>query len=488
MVSRLGVALVAGLCTTSVAFAAPPQGEFPAALFPEAGTNAPGNLRAFAFGQNAPSPDDVGLVLRFGTGPIEADAQRIGCCLIVLRPAALLPQGQATLLLSYQGVDLESDFNVEAGADEEPPTVDDVTILDDGPGQLVAAFEASDNAQVVGAVARRNGVVVHAAPVGTLLEMRGAEAGSCFYVSALDIAGNESEEVRVCDRGATSDGGSEADAGTGAEPELDPVGCAAVGVANDAKAPLFALAALGLLGAAWSRRRRALALVVIACAVVGTAACPAGTEPDAGGQDGGARDAGEVPPDAGELPRDGGAPADAGQEEVAARRTLTTLDAYAELESDEGRVRYLASVEGREDAPPVDDGCRFQNHSVYAYHLEYLRAELGDDFTLDDYTAMTLDRSTRVWWGGELWWRPQMLHPVSGDQGVLLYLVYATEDAQSALTAADVRAAHFALSECAPAFDASLAFTPGSLRQRQMAEAERASLQGDGIGVVLDPT
>lgn len=474
--SAFACCVVAVLSFAPRATAAPPQGEFPAALFPEEASSVPSNFRVFAFGKNAPSPSDIGLVLRFGSGPVEGDIQQFGCCLLVLRPAALLPEGEATTLLSFEGTDLEATFSVEAGVDDTPPTLQSVFVIDDRPGALVAAFEASDDGQVVGALARLDGELVQSAPVGTLLEMRDAAAGSCFEVTALDIAGNESEPVRVCDQGAGDDGGVQADGGPTDEPEPEPVGCSATVVpTNGAASPLFAMAAFFLL-CGFRSRRHARILSAVALVALGATACATGEEPDAGIDD------------AGTIDRDAGAGDDAGQQEEGAVSTLASMEAYTALQSDDGKVRYLASVEGREDTSPVDDGCRFQDNAVYEYHLEYLRAELGDAFTLDDYTAMTLDRPTRVWWGGELWWRPLLPHPITGERGVLLYLVYATDDAQSALTADDVREAHAVLQRCAPAFEETLAFTPGSLSQRQMAESEQASLRSDGIGVVVNPS
>lgn len=452
--------------------APPPLANFPAALVPSDGSSAPANTRLWAFGKDAPPVGGIGVAVTTGAGAVPGAVARLGCCLVSFTPTNAFPLGEVSALVTTGGAEATSVFTVEDEDDDTPPTLDEPVALDDRPGAIVLAVEGDDESLLAGFVARLDGEVVSAAADGFLLEVRGYPADTCVEVTALDAAGNESAPRTICDVG-------EPDAGTPEAPEPMEPGCSATGVPSPGVPGLALSALFGMLLLGFRRRRTHAAAFAAAAAIAVGVGCGPAPAPDAGpGADGGMPDGGAV--DGGAV--DGGV--DGGPAGYAT--VLDDLDGYAALEGDNGRIRYFAPVGGVAPVDPVGDRCVFLNSAVFEYHLLFLR-DAVPDFSFDDYVALTLVRETRAWWGGELWWRANAVHPLTNAPGVLLFLVYANDDDASRLTADDVRAAHATLSVCAEGFAGALAFAPGSQAQRQMAESERAALAADGIGVVLNP-
>ena len=190
------------------------------------------------------------------------------------------------------------------------------------------------------------------------------------------------------------------------------------------------------------------------------------------------------PDDAG--PGDAG-PDDAGVPEDGFRALLDEESDVAELAGADGTVKYLLPVAGVEPRAPLYSTCAFQDTTAFPYHLPFLSSlPGGDDLTFDDYIALVLRRDTRVWWGGEVLWRPELAHPISGAPGVLLYTLYTEDSPGNRLIADDVRAVFAALEGCAPAFVGKLGFVPSSNEQRLTAQQIQAALAAESIAVIIE--
>lgn len=179
---------------------------------------------------------------------------------------------------------------------------------------------------------------------------------------------------------------------------------------------------------------------------------------------------------------------DAGVVEDGFLTMLDDVDDVAELAGANGTVKYLSPVAGATPRAPLYSSCAFQDTTAFPFHLPFLNSlPGGGDLTFDDYIALVLRRATRVWWGGEVMWRPDLPHPITSATGVLIYTLYTEDSPGNRLIADDVRAVHVALGACAPAFDGTLAFVPSSNEQRQTASLIRAELAAEGIAVIVNP-
>jgi hypothetical protein len=207
-----------------------------------------------------------------------------------------------------------------------------------------------------------------------------------------------------------------------------------------------------------------------------------GTEPtDAGFTDAGFTDAGFT--DAG-FPDAGFADAGPSIDFLAVLNDTNDVDG---LEGDNGAVKYLAGVEGATPRDPIGEGCAFQNTNSYAFHIDFLRAQPGgEEITFADYANFVLRRSTRLWWGGAVSWRPDDAHPLTGAPGTLLFFLYTEDTPGNRLVIDDVRAVHAELTACAPAFANRLAFVPQSTEQTQTARAIEGELEAEGIAVLVN--
>ncbi len=187
-----------------------------------------------------------------------------------------------------------------------------------------------------------------------------------------------------------------------------------------------------------------------------------------------------TPVDAGVV--DAGTDEDAGTPDALA--VLDDVEDVATLADDLGAVKYLLPVAEAAPRAPILD-CAFQDTTRFPYHVLYLRAqEGGEELTYDDYIALVLVRSTRAWWGGEVAYRAELEHPLTGVAGVLAFSLYTQDTPGDRMIEADVRDVYAALVVCAPAFAEMLAFAPSANEQRDTAAAARGALAADGIAVL----
>jgi hypothetical protein len=122
---------------------------------------------------------------------------------------------------------------------------------------------------------------------------------------------------------------------------------------------------------------------------------------------------------------------------------LDQVDDVALLADNNGSVKYLMPVEGVSPRAPIQDACAFQNTARFAYHLIFLQALPGGE-TLDfeEYIDLVLKRDTRAWWGGEVAWLLERVHPITMDAGTLVFSLYTEDSPGNRLTIDDVRAVH----------------------------------------------
>ena len=220
---------------------------------------------------------------------------------------------------------------------------------------------------------------------------------------------------------------------------------------------------------------------IVSCALLACAlaACPAPAPPDDDEDAGVVEDAGPEP-DAGPGP-------DAGPVDDDVRTVLDDAEDVAALRGASGSVKFLLQVEGVEPVAPILDACVFQNTTTWPFHLEFIQDQPGgEDITYQQYVDYMLHRATRVWWGGAVVFQEGRTHPLTDEQGVLLFFVYSDEGVLAdRLTADDVREVYATLAACTPFYEGRLAFYPEQ-PQRQRAAAYRAELEAEGIAVIIE--
>ncbi len=185
----------------------------------------------------------------------------------------------------------------------------------------------------------------------------------------------------------------------------------------------------------------------------------------------------------------GGTSAGGGTGPIGSVDSLTSLpsrDHYAALSGAGAEVKYLAIVDGVE--PPAVFGgasCLFQNTAKYPYHLQFLRT-FPEYSTLasERYADMVLRRTSRVAWGGGLKLSPATQHPVSGNLGVLAYVVYSESSPSELLTVQDVVEADQRLKDCIGFAADWLVFMPDGAAQAQAVEGMADELRAAGVAVI----
>lgn len=183
---------------------------------------------------------------------------------------------------------------------------------------------------------------------------------------------------------------------------------------------------------------------------------------------------------------DAGPDTDAGVDDEELRTALDDAGDLADLRGANGFVKFLLQVDGVEPLAPILTPCVFQNTTLYDYHLPFLLAQPGgEDLTYAEYVAYVITRATRVWWGGQVAWLENAVHPVSGENGVLAYGIYTRDNVGDRLLADDIREVDAILRECTPYYDGTLAFSPQSQEQLQTATLYADELAGEGIAVLL---
>ncbi len=167
-------------------------------------------------------------------------------------------------------------------------------------------------------------------------------------------------------------------------------------------------------------------------------------------------------------------------------RTLESLASLDQLASGLPGVKWLGRVVGRDAAPPIGNGCLFQNPARWMYHLPFLLTfEETRTLTYNDYVNRVLRRSTRVWWGGELGWRAQLVHPILNTPGTLVFTFYTEDSAGNRVTLEDIREVTTLIRTHAAFAADRVAFSPNSSEQASATRALRTQLESEGIAVIL---
>ena len=150
-------------------------------------------------------------------------------------------------------------------------------------------------------------------------------------------------------------------------------------------------------------------------------------------------------------------------------------------------VKYLLRVKDREPPAPLSQECIFQNTRRFAYHLLFLIhfPELAD-LDLQGYLDLVMREVTRVWWGGSLQRWPRILHPETGESGVITYTVYQAEHSPP-LTVATLIEVDQQIKGCVPYAVRRLVLAPSDLDQRSPfpGDQERACRQWSPRGGFL---
>jgi MYXO-CTERM domain-containing protein len=249
--------------------APPPLGDFPAVVLPADVQEAPSNTVIFAFGDPAPSPDQIGVTVTVDGAPGPTlTIEKLGCCVILATPPEPFAQGSTiAATVSSAAGDVSTTFTVGLGDDERPTFATAPSALDHGPSEDGAAYEivigadATDNVAAALLLAEKDGAVVGVSADGFILKARipgTPEPGElCVDVSAMDLAMNlaiPALGVCVTVDGDPSEGEGEGEGdGEGEGEGEQPGGCACASTS-----PAAGLGALLLF--IRRRRRRAAPL------------------------------------------------------------------------------------------------------------------------------------------------------------------------------------------------------------------------------------
>lgn len=158
---------------------------------------------------------------------------------------------------------------------------------------------------------------------------------------------------------------------------------------------------------------------------------------------------------------------------------LPTAEHFAAMsDGTEREVKYLAPVSGKPVVSPLSDRCYFQNMVRYSWHLLFLRSfsELSE-LTYDGYLTLVMAPSSRRLWGGGVKPWPDVVHPLTGAPGVMVYTIYGEP---GSVDAAAIRELDATMKACVPYARDRLVFVPEP-HQSELLAGIRAQLAADGI-------
>ncbi len=166
---------------------------------------------------------------------------------------------------------------------------------------------------------------------------------------------------------------------------------------------------------------------------------------------------------------------------------LNVLETPADLAllADGGGVKFIAPVAAWEREPPITEDCYFQDMERYPWHLQFLLSfeELAG-LDMPTYEAWVVQPETRRWWGGAVQLWPGVDHPLTGQTGVLSFVVYSDyQDPQ--LTVEQVTEVHDTMRACVPFAADLVVWVPDGGGQRAFATDAADALAEAGVGVVL---
>lgn len=177
---------------------------------------------------------------------------------------------------------------------------------------------------------------------------------------------------------------------------------------------------------------------------------------------------------------------DGGHDAQSYLHRLEGAEDYAALAGKGFEVKYLAAVEGRTPAAPLDAACTFQNTREFGFHVQFLRSfSAYQELDYDSYLSLVLRRKSRIWWGGGLKVFAGTVHPISQARGILSFTAYQEGGGEENLTHAEIRALFEQLTACTPYARELLVFVPDGGAQVAHVRSLRAALLADGVPVLL---
>ena len=166
---------------------------------------------------------------------------------------------------------------------------------------------------------------------------------------------------------------------------------------------------------------------------------------------------------------------------------LTTLSTPTDLAllADGGGVKFIAPTEDWEREPPITEDCYFQNMEQYPWHLQFLLSfpELSG-LDMPTYEAWVVQPETRIWWGGAIQLWPGVVHPITGQGGVLSFVVYS-DYADPQLSVEQIVEVDATIRSCVPFASHLVVWVPDGGGQRAFAQDAADALTEAGVGVVL---
>ncbi|MBN1946021.1 MAG: hypothetical protein JW797_10115 [Bradymonadales bacterium] len=159
---------------------------------------------------------------------------------------------------------------------------------------------------------------------------------------------------------------------------------------------------------------------------------------------------------------------------------ITCPEDYSVLQGEGTDLKYLLPIEGQPPREPLTEDCYFQNTSLYPWHIQFLNsfAQLAA-LSFDEYVSLMLYAATRIWWGGDLQIHSGAIHPISGQAGVISYLIYSSE--ADGLTVEQIVQVDATLKNCMPYGGEMLVFVPSGPRQEFQLRGYRDQLTGQGV-------
>ncbi len=163
---------------------------------------------------------------------------------------------------------------------------------------------------------------------------------------------------------------------------------------------------------------------------------------------------------------------------------LTTADDFAAL-ADSGAVKYIAPTDAWDRQPPITEDCYLQNTRRFPFHVQFLRTLPGlEDLDPATYEAWVVQPQSRIWWGGAVQLWPGAEHPVTGEPGVMSFVLYSHPFVPQ-LEVEQVVEVSDRLSGCMPFVDDLVAWLPDGEAQRAFAEDHADALADAGVAVVF---
>ncbi len=169
------------------------------------------------------------------------------------------------------------------------------------------------------------------------------------------------------------------------------------------------------------------------------------------------------------------------------KNILENMDDYAGLQGGRNELKFTLPISGKNAISALSESCYFQNTVKYPLHLQFLHTikEL-ETLSVSEYENMSLSVN-RSLWAGELLLNNSTIHPLSGEKGIILFIITTDENSDALQASADeIILIDKTLKECMPWASSMLVYTTiSSIQNRNLSRISDA-LDNAGVAWIRE--